>query len=60
MMIVHPFQMKKSHIERRNFQINQNVIDYSGKWKEPENIEIVQKIMSYPNVLDLMNKIGYL
>ena len=51
---------EKSHIERRNFQINQNVIDYSGKWKEPENIEIVQKIMSYPNVLDLMNKIGYL
>ena len=60
MMIVHPFQMKNPISKGEIFQINQNVIDYSGKWKEPENIEIVQKIMSYPNVLDLMNKIGYL
>ena len=51
---------ESDHMERRNFQINQNLTDYSGNWKLKKNYYQVKQIMKDEHVLKLMIHFNYI
>lgn len=51
---------ESEHIQRRNYQINQNLKDYSGSWKLKQNYKVVQYIMKNECVVELMKHFNYI